>query len=259
MNKIVKALKYARFSFVQAFQNKPPIFIAGCGHSGTSILLRMIGAHSSIFPIEGESGCALTECPKIFKTAVSNFNKQAAIADCWRWAEKTPKHILHFKFIRKMLPKTKFIAIVRDPRDVVASLKARFGDIEYGVKRWNRDNLALLEYQESATFPIHLVQYESLIASTEKTIGNCMDFLGEQFEDKQLRFHENKTLFYTSQMKQTNREAEQLDTHEAMRNRQINQPIFDGRGRWRKILSCDEVEYVVSKTSAIAKKFDYIF
>ena len=69
-----------------------PVFIVGCGHSGTSILLRVIGAHSGFLEIEDESNL-------FYK---SNREKLSAIQD-WvkilekenkrRTVEKTPSHV----------------------------------------------------------------------------------------------------------------------------------------------------------------------
>ncbi|MGF1503641.1 MAG: sulfotransferase, partial [Anaerolineae bacterium] len=42
-----------------------------------------------------------------------------------RWLEKTPTHVYHMAAIRAAIPDARFVQIVRDPRDVLASKKTR--------------------------------------------------------------------------------------------------------------------------------------
>ncbi len=42
-----------------------------------------------------------------------------------RWLEKTPTHLFHIEAILQAVPTARFVAIVRDPRDVLASKRSR--------------------------------------------------------------------------------------------------------------------------------------
>ena len=45
---------------------KPPIFIVGCGRSGTTLLLRILGKHENIYAIEEESHLFVNYKTKVF-------------------------------------------------------------------------------------------------------------------------------------------------------------------------------------------------
>ena len=60
--------------------------------------------------------------------------------------EKTPRHIRVLDVIRGHLPRPRFLIVVRDGRDVAASMARRFGDVRVGIDRWIKDNtLAVAE------------------------------------------------------------------------------------------------------------------
>ena len=67
--------------------SRPPIVIAGCGHSGTTLLLAILDAHSSIYavPYEARLGRDSDE----FTKKVALFDKQTIAAGKARWVEKT--------------------------------------------------------------------------------------------------------------------------------------------------------------------------
>jgi hypothetical protein len=63
------------------------------------------------------------------------------------WIEKTPKHFRYIAFIRRFIPSAQIIHMIRDGRDVVASIYDRansFPDrfseqsaLTYGIGLWN--------------------------------------------------------------------------------------------------------------------------
>jgi hypothetical protein len=93
------------------------------------------------------------------------------------WLEKTPRHVLHAARIRRLIPDSTFIHILRDGQDVVASMVdrarkfpeefSRQADPAYGIRQWNR---SLAATEAAMREPGHiLVLYETLSTDPEAT------------------------------------------------------------------------------------------
>lgn len=123
-------------------------------------------------------------------TILSEFaQKQGAI----RWAEKTPTHIFYIDRILNEFPTAKFIHVVRDARDVVAStLKLARDNPELWSRPGNSDNDNIVEFTlrwlksinfgekkklELGSKVIMEVRFEDLIRFTEKYLKVISDFL----------------------------------------------------------------------------------
>lgn len=110
----------------------PPTFIVGCGHSGTSLLLNILGSHSRIYAIPKETGFAYKSAMRIWQKRLK-FNMMTVLNGKSRWIEKTPKHIHRIGKLMKLFPRSKFLIAIRDGRDVGYSLKERTGSLEQGI------------------------------------------------------------------------------------------------------------------------------
>lgn len=106
-----------------------------------------------------------------------------------RIAEKTPANILHFTQLRRLFPDSPLIGIVRDGRDVVASLlsmdwtdargrpMAITRDAGAAAELWVRSVEAGARMHED---PGYLeLRYERLVTAPEEEIGRLFDKLGE--------------------------------------------------------------------------------
>ena len=254
------------------------IHICGCGHSGTSILTRLIAAHSQIHALPGETGVAKKESYTNYRKNVLRFEAEAALGGSCSWAEKTPKHIRNIRFILNCAPSTKIVLISRNPKDTVGSLKRRYGNIGKSIKRWKSDNRRVLHWREHPQ--CISILYEDLVTHPGPTMTHVMDFLGFSFESKQLSFHQEPVEWYTNskpsaeQLNPDNSESQiteitsasvSLDEsgygtkilHNSYRNIQINQPLFNNIGSFRKYLSADEASQVWRACAAIAIDLGY--
>lgn len=245
------------------------VHVCGCGHSGTSILTRIIAAHSKIHALPGETGIAKKESYAKYRIGVSRFEQEATLNDSPLWVEKTPKHIRNLRFILDCAPTTKVILISRNPRDTVGSLKRRYHNLSRSIRRWKSDNRRVLHW---ANHPqcISLL-YENLVVDPEKTLGRVMNFLGLSFEHMQLNFHQEQVDWYASNQALTGQSAERqagrnrLDEsaygekidHNSYRNIQINQPLFNNVGSYRKYLTDDEALRVLRSCGRIANALGY--
>lgn len=110
------------------------------------------------------------------------------------WLEKTPRHVLHAARIRRMVPGSVFVHMVRDGRDVVASIVDRArrfptafprqDDPAYGILQWNR---SLEATRAAMKEPGHVaVLYEDLAAHPEKTLRSLCGALGLDFREAML-------------------------------------------------------------------------
>jgi len=216
---------------------RPPILILGCGHSGTSLLLALLDAHSRIFGIPFESKFCLRS-RTFLRFARGVFDRWAATEGRQRWVEKTPRHIRRLPLILDELPEARVIVMVRDGRDVAASLKGRTGLLLSGIQRWVHDNTLALPFlsRENVT----LVRYEDLVEDPPKTLRRILAPVGEEFEPGMLDFHKRKRRIFSARTEKPDRPDGRF--HNQYRNWQINQPIFDGRGRWRSLERLERVQ-----------------
>lgn len=205
------------------------IFIGGAPRSGTTLVQRILGAHSQVYAgpefdllpqimelrnqflqkvATGRISTYLDaqETNVIFEEFIlSMFQKKANETNKSYVSEKSPPNIEVFSELLDCMPQAKYIFVVRDPRAVVASL------LEVGKKM----------RADSAPAPLHLtktrhavglvnamwekgnkallrgdnvlvVHYEDIISEPESIIRNLTSFLGVPFEESMLRIQDSK-------------------------------------------------------------------
>jgi len=120
------------------------------------------------------------------------------------WLEKTPRHVLHASRIQGLVPGSVFIHMVRDGRDVVASIvdrAQRFPESfhrqegpSYGIRQWNRSMRATEVAMKDEG---HLVVlYEELAHHPRKTLQSLCRVLELEFQEGMLH-RDNSREFVT--------------------------------------------------------------
>jgi hypothetical protein len=226
-----------------------PIFIVGCGHSGTSLLLAVLGSHPNLFPIPYESGFAFSEDPA---PLLRRFDRVTIAEGKKRWIEKTPRHILRIDRLLHLYPQSRILWMIRDGRDVAVSIRDRSGSLEEGIKRWVEDNCAATSYSSHSN--ILLVKYEDLVTAFEETARGVLAFLSEPFASEVLEYHSTPKHFYSETVAKPPTPAG--SNHVQYRNWQINQPIFDGRGKWQT-LTAEERALIKGQASDLLASYGY--
>ena len=122
------------------------IFICGCGHTGTTILARIVGYHSKIFLINHETGMFLLNRHFLREKLIKKFTNQAKIKKKTYLLEKTPRHIWHIDYINKIQKNSKFILTTRNPEDTIYSLFKRYKNIDLAIQRYQDDSIQTLRY-----------------------------------------------------------------------------------------------------------------
>jgi hypothetical protein len=110
------------------------------------------------------------------------------------WLEKTPEHLRRINTIEKLVEDAKFIHIVRNGIDVIASLYEMtqkypeiWGeprDLERYINRWETDILISSYHLHK---PNHfLVRYEDLVANTPAVLAKVCQFMDVSYEGSML-------------------------------------------------------------------------
>ncbi|MEX2370043.1 MAG: sulfotransferase [Bacteroidales bacterium] len=181
--------------------NEPPIYIGGCGRSGTTLLLSILSAHNDIFACPRElnlfdraeitgSDVITPKFYRLYRTFITNRIKSTAT----RYCEKSPSNICKIPLIEKLHHKNfKLIHIIRDGRDVILSKHPR-GKDKYWVEpeRWVDDVSEGLKFQDHPS--VHTIRYEDLVKDYPNTIGEICSFLEMPLSDEIINWHKNATV-----------------------------------------------------------------
>lgn len=117
-----------------------------------------------------------------------------------RWvADKTPSNALAFADLQHMLPDSPLVHVLRDGRDVVASLlQQSWKDLDSGVPLpMTRDpRAAAAHWVRSVTAARSVprvleVRYEALVAAPGRTLQALVDALGIPFDPRMLAHHKH--------------------------------------------------------------------
>ncbi len=207
------------------------IVIGGCGRSGTTLVRVILDSHPNIC-CGPESGVFLPEPLDLgrlqakFRPVVERLRgaydasqSRAQFIDLFadmcvatagksRWAEKTPRNVLHLDYLFERFPEARFVHLLRDGRDVVCSLRTHprhrvkngqlvplntWKPMEVCAQRWRDSLLAAEPYWSDARF--HTVRYEQLVSNPRQAIGELLAFLGEPWDDAVLAHSEAESTF----------------------------------------------------------------
>lgn len=123
--------------------------------------------------------------------------------------DKTPGYVRDLPLLHALFPDARFVHLVRDGRDVALSVLGWERKAEQFERRfpiWSESPLVtaalwwrwhvLLGRRDGRALPIgsyYEVRYEELVADPERECRSLMRFLGLEFDDAMLRFHEGRT------------------------------------------------------------------
>lgn len=122
--------------------------------------------------------------------------------------DKNNYYIHHLDVIKQIFPLAKYIAIIRDGRDVACSYKninilkttSKYkpilpSDIESIAKEWGKNNKAILNFGETiGSENFCYIKFEDLLTDSEVILKSICDFLNIDFSINMLKYAElNKT------------------------------------------------------------------
>lgn len=219
------------------------VFICGCEHSGTSLVATMFAAHPDVHVPLVETN--------IFKEGrdpqdgLSMLRADTRAGSRRYLVEKTPPHISRLETLRDAAPDARVVIPVRDGRSVVASLIRKKGARKSAssARRWIRAN-SIAAAERSAP-DVLVYRHEDLVRNPRGTLASICSFAGIPFDDAMLEYHKQERLwFQQSDLREGSGVGR--DEHRALRNWQVNQPIFDSGDRWRTELSAADLDLLVT-------------
>ena len=261
----------------------PAPFIVGVPRSGTTLLRLQLDAHPELaLPAETAFGevarrfegsavtrdellDALTGMPTWSDLAMSRDDLAALLAEVedWglstglrafyrgyaaargktRYGDKTPGHVVDMDVLSRVLPEARFIHIIRDGRDVAASLRGLpfapgDGGIAAIAAAW-RDTIWRAR-RVAAQLPHYTeVRYEALVREPERVLRELCDFLELEFAPEMLLAHEraHERLAEMSSATVTADGMAYLQDGTEVVARTLRPPQTDRIGRWRNALS----------------------
>ena len=225
-----------------------PVFVCGMPRSGTTLTEQVLASHSDVHGA-GELGiiAGITRLmPKVlgadapYPACMSSFYERTAqhaggsYLKAIRWlddtaarvVDKLPHNFLHLGLIALIFPRARIIHVRRDPRDVALSnyftnFKAKRGlsyafDLAEIGHMINDHDRIMAHWREVLPMPIFDLRYEDLIADQEGTTRKLLRFVGLDWDDRVLDFHQTERAVKTASVWQ------------------VRQPIYTTpREKWR--------------------------
>ncbi len=193
--------------------------MCGCGHTGSSILARIVGSHSSIHFVTQESGMFLANRFHIEDDYLNKFNAAAAAEGKCLILEKTPRHVWHVDYIRRKYPDSKFILTTRDGRETVTSLYERTKDFQASLIRYADDSI--MSRRQLGQKDTMLTRYEDLIHNPGKLMQEICAWIGVDFEPEMLEYHQKPISWNMDNPYSFGK----LDEHDYLRNKHVYSPL----------------------------------
>lgn len=247
-----------------------PFFILGSQGSGSTLLRLMLDAHPNL-AVPSETGFMrlVTAHRWVPRWALGGdwhqriglsdeeldhrlgefygrlFSDFAASEGKRRWGEKTPFHVWHINDVRRLFPDAVFVAIVRHPLGVVASMARRFDrPVPRATAHWLRANREIVYRSDELGDRLALLRYEELARDPERVMRALLSWLDEPWSEAVLAHHEG------AGPKQRTRAVEGgTRPSDAVDARRIE--------RWRRWLDDDTRATVTAQTGEWAQFFGY--
>jgi hypothetical protein len=253
--------------------NDAPIIVGGCHRSGTSLVRRILDAHSRIHcgpevkffrdffndyfddPLRhlrfATSARALLPEADLLdvlgRAFVTLHERAAARAGKPRWADKNPENVLYLNEWNRLLgDRWVFIHVVRNPLDTLASMEERRfplslpPTLDGRADFYRRYTEAGLRFADAHPSRCIRVRYEHLTQTPETALGGLMTWLSEAVEPAQFAFN--------SVAHQTGLEDPKIAHTSGIHTESV--------GRWRNTFTPDQADAIWSRTGDLWRMID---
>lgn len=246
IDRLIAAFSPGYFERVRRFglDTEVPVFIVGMPRSGTTLVEQILSHHPQVFgagerkdlpgmvaDLPKRLGEDYPACLERLDAARARTLAEEYVGKITRTSgpaarvtDKMPENFLHLGLIATLFPRAHVVHCRRDPRDVCLSCYFQFfkglnftWDLD-DLGRYYRDYERLMAHWRAVLpLPIHDVVYEALIADQEAVSRRLVEFCGLAWDERCLRYHENRRPVKTASVLQ------------------VRRPIYASSvGRWRQ-------------------------
>lgn len=206
-----------------------PIFVLGFPRSGTTLMEQTLSAHPRI--VAGDELPLINDLTGLMPRMLNSpLGYPEALAELWMgdqregldnlrdyylqkvaqmgiltpgaawFTDKMPLNETHLGLIALLFPQAPLIHVIRHPLDImVSALSNHFthglfcaSALETAARHYVRVMDLVQKYRSEMTLRYLSVRYEEMVTEQENTVRSVLDFVGEPFDPKCLRFHENQ-------------------------------------------------------------------
>lgn len=134
----------------------------------------------------------LQECQSYADLVSSVFSQFANLQGKPHWGDKTPGYTSRIDVLNRLFPRSRFIHIIRDGRDVASSLRKLWyrGQFIPGLEYWAE--VVSLARKMGSMLPEERyteIRFEDLVSSPEAELRHLCHFLGLPFEAQMLEYY----------------------------------------------------------------------
>lgn len=181
-----------------------------------------------------------------------------------RWGDKTPNYGLRLREIGALLPEARFLHLIRDGRDVAASLRDLWfspsRDFDALARDWSWRVQTIRS--QGAHSPFYLeVRYEELLTETEAVLRRICAFLQLDFSDQMLRYYHFSPARLQEHESRIRADGTLVITKEerfAMQRLTTRPPDRSRHGAWRDVMNAEEHELFVQAVGPLLRELHYL-
>jgi tetratricopeptide (TPR) repeat protein len=248
IDRVIATCSAGYFERVRSFgiPSELPVFIVGVPRSGTSLVEQILACHPKVFGAGERTDIKhlaaavrrQLQCSEDYPESLERLNEetvrslavpylarlQELAGPAARLTDKLPGNFNYLGLIATIFPQARVIHCRRGPLDTCVSCFCQnFKNISYAQSledlgfHYRQYERLMAHWRRVLPIPMLDVDYEALVADQEKVSRQMIAFLGLEWDDRCLHFHEHRRAVYT---------ASKL---------QVRRPIYASAvGRWKR-------------------------